>query len=164
MTGDGWPAPGLALGERAPPVSLAECEARILRAYRTSAAVMVAGSGHRKRTMCADIPAEMVKAALKRAEAERIAAGDVTGADFDGVRSAWQPTRRDLGDWDYALGWLTGVPARGRRALEMRAADPQFSFRQIGEALGRAGPGSALHVYRQAIAAAMASGGSNHDR
>lgn len=154
---EGWPFPGLALAERMPPATLAECEARLLRAYRTSAAVRVAGSGHGRRTLAADIPAEMVKAALKAAEAERIRAGDVTGSDFEAVRSAWQPSRRDLGDWDTALGWLASAECKGRRAVEMRAADPQFSFRQIGEALGGVAPGSAHALYRRTIEAAFAA-------
>lgn len=146
---DGWPAPGLKLGERTPPVSFEECEARILRAFRTEETRAGGVRGHRgSGGFCGDIPSDMVRIALKAAEAQRLA--ESGERSFEAVRSAWSPTRRDNGDWDYAQAWLRPVSARDRQIVKWRAADPPWSWRQIAEKLRVSKTGVELR-YRAAI-------------
>lgn len=87
---------------------------------------------------------------------------------------AFNPTRRDLDDWWVALGWfarLYPVPARGpdwqpgdwnavQRIVAWRAADPPYSWRQIGDQLGRSNEWS-RRTYTAAIDRVwqMANGG-----
>lgn len=134
--GDGWPYPGLRLGQRVPPSSIEECEARLLRALRTSASRETGHVGLDRRATCADIPAEMIKIALKFAHWEAIMRGDVK-PETHAVRSGWTPLRRDIEDWTYALEWLRapGCGGTGQEVLIMRAADPPWSFRGAAERL-----------------------------
>lgn len=134
QAGDGWPYPWLRLGQRVPPVSIEECEARLLRALRTSASRETGSVGLAHRSTCADIPSEYVKIALKYERALAINRGDYK-PDMHAVRSGWTPVRRDIEDWSYALGWLAVLAWDDlmRDVLEMRAADPPFSFRAIAE-------------------------------
>lgn len=148
---DDWPYPGLALGLGAP-ASREECEARLLRAVRTSNAQ--GRVGHNTRSTCADIPRETVLAALKFAEQERLAQERAEGVarDLEAVRSGWTPTKRDLADWLTALGWLECAAPRGVRALMLRAADPPWSFRQIAERLRVKSHNTARGLYAATIA------------
>lgn len=132
--GDGWPYPGLRLGQCVPPVSIAECEARLLRALRTSASRETGSVGLAHRSTCADIPSEYVKIALKHERAEALRLG-LYSPETHAVRSGWTPLHRDIEDWAYALDWLAVLAWDDpvRRVLEMRAADPPFSFRGIAE-------------------------------
>ena len=134
QAGDGWPYPWLRLGQRVPPVSIEECEARLLRALRTSASRETGSVGLAHRSTCADIPSEYVKIALEYERALAINRGDYK-PDMHAVRSGWTPVRRDIEDWSYALGWLAVLAWDDpmRDVLEMRAADPPFSFRAIAE-------------------------------
>lgn len=131
---DDWPYPGLALGLGVP-ASGEECEARILRAFRTSASAVGGHIGHGASGYCADIPREMVKTALKWAAQAREAEDRREGRapDLEAVRSGWTPTKRDVEDWTVALSWLDGVSQRAVLILSLRAADPPWSFRQIAE-------------------------------
>lgn len=156
---DGWPYPGLALGCRTPPATMEECEARLMRGLRTEGSRAVTGLECRRRTICGDIPAELVKLVRKRCEAERWADGERTGEEYEAVRSAWTPTRRDLTDWDYALDWLLGVPAdhrrRARQVMVLRAADPRFSWDQLANRM-QISTSAARALYRRAIEGAFA--------
>lgn len=149
QSGDGWPYPRLRLGERVPPVSIEECEARLLRALRTSASRETGSVGIAHRNTCADIPAEFVKIALRYEHAEALRRGDYS-PETHAVRSGWTPVRRDIEDWLYALGWINGLHGRALRTLEMRAADPAFSFRAIAAALRISAQG-AHDLYRGAV-------------
>lgn len=134
---DGWPHPRVKLGDRTPPVSRDECEARLLRALRTSASSAVSSIHRPRRTICGDLPSEWVKAALAHAEAERLSRLiERVGSDFEAVRSGWTPNKRDINDWDYALIWLRGVDGAAARVLKWRSFDPPFSFSEIGDRLG----------------------------
>lgn len=131
--GDGWPYPGLRLGALVPPVSLEECEARLLRAIRTMRSPAVAGIGGAS-DYAGDIPREMIKIGLRFAELERVAEeGD---NELRAVRSAWAPTRRDMTDWLYAMDWLQGVNQRSRSILYLRSDDPPPSYTAITRHLG----------------------------
>lgn len=135
LSSDGWPYPDIALGQQTAPTSIEECEARILRAYRTSDAQRRVGHG--PGSFCGDIPSDMVKIALMTAarEREREERREGRAPDLEAVRSGWTPGERDKEDWTYALAWLNGVDRRALRILALRAADPPWSFRQIAERL-----------------------------
>jgi hypothetical protein len=146
---DDWPYPGLKLGLGVP-ASREECEARLLRAFRTSNAQ--SRVGHAARDTCADIPREMVLTALKYAAREREAQERGAAKDLDAVRSGWTPTKRDVEDWETALSWLNHAPARAVRVVSYRAADPPWSFRQIAERIrGAKSHNTARGLYAAAI-------------
>lgn len=155
MPDDVWPYPGLKLGERGIPQSLEECEARVLRGFRTQASRAVSDAGHKPSPYCADIPAEFVKLALRHADIERLQRGEIRAEDFEAVRSGWSPTRRDLGDWDHALAWLAAVSRHQARVIALRAANPVYSWRQIADRLGGSHE-TARVSYRQALEAMFA--------
>jgi len=71
----------------------------------------------------------------------------------------FQPTARDMSGSAVVLEWITGLWLFDKRyyvALTMRAADPPYSFRQIGEApLFKCSEGTARRIYRLAIAFAV---------
>lgn len=155
---DGWPYPRLTLGERTTPASREECEARLLRAWRTNA--LSHDVGHSTGSFCSDIPSEMVKVALKFTNRARLIeearGGPIKPENYNAVRSGWTPTRRDFGDWDYALSWVAALRWDGRKAVEMRAADPPYSFRSIGGIL-HCHHATAQRTYDRAIDAAFAT-------
>lgn len=162
--GDGWPYPGLRLGQCTAPVSLEECEARLLRALRTSASRETGHVGLDRRATCSDL----IAIALKFAHFEAIMRGDVK-PDTEAVRSGWTPLRRDIEDWTYALEWLRapGCGGIGQDVLMLRAADPPWSFRGAAERLStRRKPitGQAAHAaYWRVVEAAFegARGGAH---
>lgn len=151
---DGWPYPGLALGERVPPRSLQEAEARVLRGLRRMD--LESEAGIVQRGYATDIPREFYvlmrrhQMAEDMAEARRL--GHPLATEIGAVRAAWIPTRRDNGDWDYALDWWRQLPGWGRRLIQFRAANPPFSWRQIGEREGESHTQSRKR-YRTAIEA-----------
>jgi hypothetical protein len=154
LSDDGWPYPGLKLRCGEPPASVKECEARILRAFRTSASRGGGiSAGHTGGSLCSDIPGEMVKAALKYAALEREAD---EGSDSDAVRSGWTPADRDLRDWDTALSWLDFADRKLVQVLSLRAADPPWAFWQIAK-LQRVSRQIVHERYARALAYAFAS-------
>lgn len=151
LSSDGWPHPGLRLGLGVP-ASREECEARVLRAFRTSASRAGGGSvGHRAREICADIPKEIVLASVRRNELWWSIHPDADGSVYQAVRSGWAPSKRDIADWVEALGWLNGFERRSMRVIALRAADPPWSFRQIAERIGVKRNVTAKAVYERAI-------------
>lgn len=156
---DDWPYPGLALGRLTAPRSREECEARVLRAYRTSAAQP--RTGHGGSSLCADIPKEIVLASVRLNEAWWSVHPDADGGVFEAVRSGWTPTERDIADWWVALGWLNHVEPKARRAVALRAADPPWSFRQIAERLGVMSHNTARALYGRAIDHAFGAAAGN---
>lgn len=149
---DRWPYPDVRLNWYPnPPVSVAEAEARVLRAYRTSRTQDRVG--HQTRATCSDIPSEMVKIALRHAALEaaleRRLAGLPPDPEAPAVRSAFTPTRRDLGDWVEALTWVRTLNETQIRIVNLRADDPVWSWRQIAERCG-ASKDSVRNWYRQA--------------
>jgi hypothetical protein len=61
-------------------------------------------------------------------------------------------------DWDFALGWLSRVDARLIDVIELRAADPPFSFPQIAQRLrGLRSHVTARRLYDRAMDNAFAS-------
>lgn len=149
---DGWPYPGLKLGERVPPQSLEETEARVLRALRRMECEPRVGV--RASSLASDIPAEIILAARRLQDAvtawEAYSQGRLGSLDLPPARAAWTPTRRDHGDWDYALDWLRWLPALERRLFRYRAANPVYSWRQIGERERMSGS-HARALYRAAV-------------
>lgn len=124
---DGWPHPGLRLGLKVPPDSLAECEARVLRGWRTMLAPGVVATG---------VGGEVDSVVLIQRAALRMDADPEAHVDrshIPDVAIAWTPDRRDLGDWEYAMAWTRCLDDRRRRVVAMRAAAPVYSWRQIGE-------------------------------
>lgn len=156
LASDGWPYPDIALGLGVPRSS-EECEARVLRAFRTSHAQ--SRVGHGSGSTCADIPREMVLVALKLAEQERLAQERERGIvqSLEAVRSGWTPTKRDLADWWVALGWLEGLAPRKVRIVGLRAADPPWSYHQIKDHVRVACGKTAKAWYGQAMAWAFAA-------
>lgn len=151
LASDGWPYPDIALGEGVP-ASREECEARVLRAFRTSASRAGGGGvGHVRRGMCADIPKEIVLASVHLNEVWWSAHPDADGSIYEAVRSGWTPTERDKNDWLTALGWLSGLDRKSLRAVALRAADPPWSFTQIAERIGVRRNVTARGVYERAI-------------
>lgn len=157
---DDWPHFGvrLTLGV---PASLKECEARILRAFRTSNAQ--ARVGHGAGSFCNDIPSDMVKIALMTAAREREMEERREGKApaLDAVRSGWTPSERDLEDWWFALDWLNGLDRRSLKIVQLRAADPPWSFRQIKEKVRMKCHKTVRVHYERAIAAAFATAQMN---
>lgn len=157
---DDWPYPGLRLGaEGAVPKSREECEARILRAFRTSHSSAGGFVGHMSSGTCADIPREQVQIALAHCNAERIREELRLGVaqPLNAVRSGWTPTKRDIGDWVQALQWLNSAEPRAVHVVELRAADPPWSFRQIAERMRLSSHNTARRWYAAAVAHAFAS-------
>jgi len=157
---DDWPYPGLRLGaEGAVPKSREECEARILRAFRTSHSSAGGFVGHMSSGTCADIPREQVQIALAHCNAERIREELRLGVaqPLNAVRSGWTPTKRDIGDWVQALQWLNSADPADVHVVELRAADPPWSFRQIAERMRLASHNTARRWYADAISHAFQS-------
>lgn len=158
LASDGWPHPGLPL-TLGLPASLAECEARILRGFRTSASRGGGASvGHVSRALCSDIPSELVRKVSFDAERARVAAGEY---DLEAVQSGWTPTKRDLADWDTALSWLNALDRRSVRIVALRAANPPFSFRQIAERLRVKSHNGVRAMYAAAMEAAFRAAAGN---
>lgn len=151
LASDGWPFPGLPLGDGTP-ASRAECEARVLRAFRTSASRVGGGVGHRRLDTCADIPREIIDASCRRNAAWWSVHADADGGAYEAVRSGWTPTRRDMADWDRVLSWLNGLASQKIRIVALRAADPPWSFRQIAEKLRMKSHNTVRRAYAEAIA------------
>lgn len=156
---DGWPYPGLVLGECQPPASAREAEARYLRAVRTRDARGVVEDDIVRRSRSTDIPAEMQRIWEKIAAAElrreAYLEGRFGALDASALRSAWSPSRRDLGDWDYALAWGRALSATERKLFELRAADPGYSWSDVGRRIGLRDPAErgrqARGIYEDAV-------------
>ncbi|MGE3064146.1 MAG: hypothetical protein AB7K67_01050 [Hyphomicrobiaceae bacterium] len=135
---DDWPYPGLRLGERVPPVCEREAEARVLRGLRRME--MEPNPGLRTLAYASDIPREFYHLMRRHQQAEDAAEARRRGlpvtAEIGAVRSAWTPSRRDNGDWHYALDWWRQLTAFERQLFRFRAANPPFSWRQIAERVG----------------------------
>lgn len=74
--------------------------------------------------------------------------------DKAGRLRAWHGAPASLPAGVYALAWLDGLDRRGVEVLRLRAADPAFSYRQIGPRIGVT-PARAHQLYRETITAAM---------
>lgn len=159
---DDWPYPGLRLGMCTAPSTREECEARILRAFRTSASRAGGRVGLGPSGFCADIPSDFIRIALKNGEAERLREERRLGISqsAEALRSGWTPSKRDIDDWDYALGWLNSVDRASVDVVELRAADPPYSFRQIAGRLRVPRP-TIQNWYARAIDVAFASARCN---
>jgi hypothetical protein len=154
---DDWPYPGVRLGERVPPADDREAEARVLRGLRRMD--LEPKVGLHKQGFSADIPREffhlMRRAQLAEDMADARRRGMPVSSEIGNVRSAWTPSRRDNGDWAYALDWWRQLGTFERQLFRYRAANPPFSWRQIGEREGMSGAG-AHKAYGRAVAALFA--------
>ncbi len=137
---DGWPYPGLVLGGRGvKPASAPEAEARLLRALRTSRMRDVVKDDIVRRTRSADIPAELARIWERHREYEALVEALREGrmpTDAAAVRSAWTPTRRDLGEWWDVIQWLRPLSGMQRDMFDKRSQDPPPSWAEIGRAVG----------------------------
>ncbi len=151
---DDWPYPGVHLGERVPAVDIREAEARVLRGLRRMD--LEPKVGLRAMGYASDIPREYfylmrrVQLAEDILEAKR--SGRPLTTEVGAVRAAWTPSRRDNGDWAYALDWWKQIGSGPRHLFRLRAANPPFSWRQIGEREGMSQEG-ARQAYRRAVEA-----------
>lgn len=143
---DGWPYPNVRLGLCVPPLSIPECEARVLRALRQMDSLPRVGNAPPK--WAADIPREMLYLMVRYQEVERQQTRDSYVPD---AKVAWFPTRRDAGDWDYALGWWLQLAGHERQLFKMRAANPVYSWRSIAERESYGHPQTAQNHYRKAL-------------
>lgn len=137
---DGWPYPELRLGERTRPRSQDEAEARVLRALRTMRRQRQVGPIERKQS--ADWPSEWVRMMTYLNDKENNILGD------DQV--PWFATRRDLGDWVYALSWYAPIAAERRSIIALRSARPVWSWRQIADVQG-CSPATAARRYDRGV-------------
>lgn len=133
---------GLRLGETgAPPQTIEECEERLLLGIRT---MNSPGVVRRERLGYGSAwPPVLVEWADLIARSE-------DKSDLRAARAPWAPTRRDLGDWDSAVGWLRGCNPDDWPLFEMRAANPRYSWRQIAETSDTAIE-AVKRYYRQAL-------------
>ncbi len=139
---DGWPYPQLRLGCRLPPLSMQEAEARVLRGLRRMQSL--ARVGHAPRLLSGDWPLYWYQMMRRLEDAER------SDSHIGDVRVAWFPSRRDNTDWDYALDWWRQIDGERRHIIELRAANPVFSWRFIGER-NRTSPETARQRYLAAM-------------
>ncbi len=140
---DGWPYPDVRLGCRVPPVSIEECEARVLRGLRKMN--IMARVGHAARSIAADWPAEWYYLMRRIEDVER------SDGHIGDVRVAWTPTRRDNTDWDYALDWWRHLDPEVRELVALRAANPVFSWRGCAERLRLGNKETCRAAYARAI-------------
>lgn len=127
---DGWPYPDLALG-CAPdlPRSVRECEARVLRGIRTERHPGVV-TGTR--------PMGFVDSVVAVARGQLV--DDYKDKTAIGAEVApFQPLRRDLTDWDFALRWFARLDRAGQALILARAENPPRTYRAIGKAFSISG-------------------------
>ncbi len=131
----GWPYPGLKLGESVPPTSKEEAEARVLRAWRTLTVLPghdYVGGGD----LC--WPRDWYVLGQRIDALERYLNGE-RETHVPPVRSTWLATRRDQGDWRYALAWMNGLSEAHREIIRLRAADPPYRWGEIARQMSRKG-------------------------
>jgi len=142
----GWPYPGLRLGRAGEiPKSVKECEARILRALRAEA---VYGRERPRRSAYWPkdlmIASKLIEKGLYSASTGRSGAlRDADYADFHidktdlrPLPARWEPTPRDVSDYEWHPGGPLSWPTRaGLDVLVPRAALPAFAFWQIAQEL-----------------------------
>lgn len=152
---DGWPCPGMMLGKRVPPRSIEETEARILRGLRTMD-TLVRVENISGGSVASDWLPELywvgAKCPLYQDEEGRVVKL-VDPNRIEDVRALWVSTLRDRTDWEFALDWWRRLDRRDREVIEMRAANPPYSFAGIGLRF-RVTPNTARRWYVDAIARA----------
>ena len=146
-----WESPDFRLGAPGePPENLRECEARILRAWRTSDLLGRADQDRKHLRGSREawpedlrIAANFMEAMLKRdGRNARLREEDYTDfwtkADKSDSRERpvrWTPTRRDIGDIEPpgVLEWLRGLSPRDKAILNLRTDQPPFSWEEIAQ-------------------------------
>lgn len=144
-----WESPDLRLGSPGePPVCLRECEARILRAWRTSE--FLGSTDEDRKRLKAErvawpqdlrVASNVMEAILKRDRRNaRLREEDYSDFNLKVDKSdsrerpvRWTPTRRDVGDIDPpgVLEWLRDLSYRDKGMLNLRTAQPPFSWEEI---------------------------------
>jgi hypothetical protein len=154
-----WPHPGLALGCLAPPRSVEECEARVLRAWRTmnSPGVVQLDNPGRSVSNLLSVLTRLIYDIDGAQSARRRRRSDDEPEHVDhtvgDVRVAFVPTRRDLTDWPYALDWLMTLTPRAQQIVRLRAANPVHSWWQVADQVGLKSHSSAMTAYKRAVVA-----------
>ena len=105
-----WPRPYAF----APDISREEIEVRVLRGLKTERARGVDDQG--------------LRGPAWKTGSDVLAAMQGGGAI---TVQAWQPDRRDIGDWPRVREWLRRIDDLARQVIELKSQD--YSFRQIGE-------------------------------
>jgi hypothetical protein len=131
---------------RTPPKTLDECEQRIIRAWRTmNHPGVVRKDLQTKLTYYPEdflIAADVCKQGILKGRA-RVSLTELGDFHFGAPESSeeaigvFNPTTRDMSDWDYALDWIKGVDGRTKRIFARRFAVPRWSWAAISEDLGR---------------------------
>lgn len=146
-----WCHPDFRLGQPGePPVSLRECEARILRAFRTNDYLSKLDRPGYASAWPGDlmVAARCVAELLKTAKSGKLPFlnGDdyhdihVDRSDLRALPARWTPTRRDIGDAEpgHAFSWLPKLNKSESAIFHWRTDTPPYSWAQISEFDGRA--------------------------
>lgn len=146
-----WCHPDFRLGQPGePPVSLRECEARILRAFRTNDYLSKLDRPGYASAWPGDlmVAARCVAELLKTAKSGKLPFlnGDdyhdihVDRSDLRALPARWTPTRRDIGDAEpgHAFAWLPKLNKSESAIFHWRTDTPPYSWAQISEFDGRA--------------------------
>lgn len=145
--GTGWPYADIRLGQPGEaPETEKECEARFLRMLRTAHVL----NREVRRSGSAWPPALIVEARLIEKRLRSSKTGTLpwlSSSDYDDFHidrselnaraELWLPTRRDIGDYEAGINkWLPAADVDAWLLFGLRAANPQFSWRQIAEREG----------------------------
>jgi hypothetical protein len=131
---------------KTPPRSINECEQRIIRAWRTmNHPGIVRKDLQTKLSFYPEdflIASEVRKQDIFKGRA-RLKLEDLDDFDFSAPEPSteaigvFQPSARDISDWDYAMGWIANVDRRTKRIFAMRFAVPRWSWSAIAANLNR---------------------------
>ncbi len=153
-----------ALGKaRTPPRSIGECEQRIIRAWRTMNHPGVVKSD--LRTKMTYYPEDFLTASSVCKQdilkgLARVTLDELGDFDFGAPEPSeeaigvFNPTTRDMSDWDYALDWIKGIDRRTKDIFARRFSVPRWSWTVIAEYIGK--PAHVItYKYKQEIAKAF---------
>ena len=133
----GFSYPLLKLGAPStPPTTLAEAEARVLRAIRTMNTPGVVREDYLGIAQFWPTTANFNTSYWDQF-ADQVAQEAERKENLEAAPGEWRPTRRDISDWDNALRWLAPEPKKTRLIFFLRAENPPWSFPQIAHLLAR---------------------------
>jgi hypothetical protein len=127
----------------APDISEREVEVRVLRGLRTMRSPHAVKDGRARNqvdSVLNNLLRQMGKIDYDHIDESYMAPAGV----------AWEPTRRDHGDWLTATGWWRQLSRTGREIVVFRSMNPPYSFQAIGDREGITREG-ARKRYRAAI-------------
>jgi hypothetical protein len=131
---------------RTQPKSIEECEQRIIRAWRTmNHPGVVKKDLQNKLTYYPEdflIASSVCKQDILKGRA-RVSLKELDDFDFGAPEPSeeaigvFNPTTRDMSDWDYALDWIKGIDKRTKRIFARRFAVPRWSWKATSEDIGK---------------------------